>query len=203
MWVELIRQQTARLVEQAEVSAQLASLGSLRKRGSVVAPLSSSSSAAVGGNSNAGAGAAAGANPGNSQELAELFTEIAHAGAATRAKFPPRLTAALGLLSAHAAFTRRLNYVCEVFVAPLEDISKGDPTTTSTTAAAASSSSTASSATDSLDRSTSGRDGSNTNMMGTTTMLGAAGDFMRRTVKVDLQALLLKPDMLVFLQVKR
>jgi len=38
--------------------------------------------------------------------------------------------------------------------------------------------------------------------MGTTTMLGAAGDFMRRTVKVDLQALLLKPDMLVFLQVK-
>lgn len=191
MWVELIRQQAARLVEQAEASAQLASLGSFRKRGSAVAPLPFSPG--VGGTI---AGAGAGANPGTSQELAEMFTEIAHAGAATRAKFPPRLTAALGLLKAHAAFTRRLKYVCEIFVAPLEDMSKGDPTTTASTTAAASSSSTASSSTDSLDR-------SNTSMMGTTTMLGAAGDFMRRTVKVDLQALLLKPDMLVFLQVKR
>jgi hypothetical protein len=37
--------------------------------------------------------------------------------------------------------------------------------------------------------------------VGTTTLLGAAGDFVRRAVKVDLQALLLKPDVLVFLQV--
>jgi hypothetical protein len=200
MWVQLIKQQTARLVEQAEANAQLASLSSFLPKRSFGASASSSSSFSL----HPGGATSAAANPGTSQELAALLTEIAHAGAAARAKFPPRLTVALGLLNAHATFTRRLNYVCEMFVAPLEDISKGDPTTTTAATTSAASTTATSSASDASDTksTTSGRRDSSSNLMGTTTMLGAAGDFMRRTVKVDLQALLLKPDMLVFLQVK-
>lgn len=220
-WMELIRQQTARLLEQADVSARLHSGGSLDAPNSFTAasqrshprlqtpdPQRSSSSSS------------SGANPGASDDLHSLLADIALAEATERADnaktgnssspltknassskseaavevplMPPRLKAARGLLGAHATFTRRLACVCEALVAPLEDISKGDPTG------------------DPLDKTGSGRgvnvrrsddSSSGGGVVGTTTMLGAASNFVRRAVKVDLQALMLRPDVLVFLQV--